>query len=240
MVPIRVDEKTGLAVVNVSVDGQEYPMTIDNGSAYTWIRKAVAGKWLAAHPEWERGQGAVGVSNMRMADEGMEAEGTVVRVSEMKLGTMILSQVGALAVGPRNSHEDMTGWYSKKNVMPVIGWLGGNVLQGFRITIDYEKGMSYWEKQKEVDGHDLDEVGLTLESRKGDFFVAAVAAQNGKPTVEGIQPGDKLVRIGDQQTQGMPWSKVLSAMHGEPGERREILVERGGKRITVEARVSRF
>ncbi len=37
--PIRVNENTGLIVVDISVNGQAYPVTIDNGSAYTWFRR---------------------------------------------------------------------------------------------------------------------------------------------------------------------------------------------------------
>ena len=37
-VPFRMNENTGLLAIDVSIDGSSYPITIDNGSAYTWIR----------------------------------------------------------------------------------------------------------------------------------------------------------------------------------------------------------
>ena len=45
-------------------------------------------------------------------------------------------------------------WYYAKNAVPVIGWLGGNVLNGFRLTIDYPNHMSYWLLQSDPDLHD--------------------------------------------------------------------------------------
>jgi hypothetical protein len=39
-VPFHVDQKTGLIAVDASIDGKRYPITIDNGSAYTWVRQS--------------------------------------------------------------------------------------------------------------------------------------------------------------------------------------------------------
>jgi hypothetical protein len=61
-VPVRGNEKTGLIAIDVSVNGQAYPVTIDNGSAYTWLqeirRSAVAScaSRLAARHERSRCQ----------------------------------------------------------------------------------------------------------------------------------------------------------------------------------------
>jgi len=68
-VPFSIHPVTGLAVVNASIFGGTYAMTVDNGSAYTWVRQRVAKQWTAAHPDWERGIGAVGPSNMMMSGD---------------------------------------------------------------------------------------------------------------------------------------------------------------------------
>ena len=64
-VPFHINEKTGLIAVDASIDGGRYAITIDNGSAYTWFRQSATKPWLASHPAWNRGVGAVGPSNMR-------------------------------------------------------------------------------------------------------------------------------------------------------------------------------
>jgi hypothetical protein len=72
-IPFRLNPKTGLIAIEARIEGHAYPITIDNGSGYTWIRQAMAQKWFVRHPDWERGIGAVGPSNMRMAGDGIEA-----------------------------------------------------------------------------------------------------------------------------------------------------------------------
>ena len=240
LVPCRINEKTGLAAIDVSVNGQTYPVTIDSGSAYTWFRRDSVEMWLAVHPDWHRGIGAVGMSNMRMADDGIEAAGILVRIPKIKLGSFELERVGLLAIGPSTSNWDFIDWYAKKNAVPVIGWLGGNVLQNFRITIDYPNRKTYWLPQKVSDSHDLDQVGLTLEKKAGEYFVAAVASQNGKPTVVGVQVGDKLLQIGMLHIDAATPGAVLTAMHGKPGELRTLLVERNAERFRVQAKVTAF
>lgn len=239
-VHFRLNEKTGLIVVDASIAGHSYPVTIDNGSAYTWLRQAIVAEWLRAHPEWERGIGAVGASNMRMADDGIEGKGTLVRIPEIRLGAVRVQQVGALGIGPSNDNRDLIDWYSKKNSGPVSGWFGGNVMRGFRLTIDYRRRTMYWLRQTALDPHDLDQVGLTLKQQSGEYFVAAVVTQNGKPTVEGVVAGDKLVEVGALRLGTASWGAVFSALHGKPGELRTLVVERGGERITVHAKVVSF
>ena len=239
-VPFRLNPKTGLIAIETRIDGQPYPITIDNGSGYTWIRMATAQKWFPRHPDWQRGIGAVGPSNMRMADDGIETAGALVRIPEIKLGSMRVRQVGALAIPPDNHGRDFMDWYSAKNAVPVIGWLGGNVLRHFQITIDYPQHISYWEPQSALDSHDLDYVGLTLLFRHGEYYVGRIATRGDRPTVTGVQVGDKLVQVGTLQTHGASREALFSAMHGAPGAVRPIVVDRDGRLIQVSATVTAF
>lgn len=239
-IPFRINEKTGLIAIDVSIDGHSYPITIDCGSAYTWIDKSVALPWLAAHADWERGIGAIGPSNMRMADDGIEAAGTLLRIPEIRAGTLQFRQVGGLAIGPSKTNWDFIAWYSAKNPQPVIGWLGANVLQNFRIVLDYPNRISYWSLQSELDTHDLDSVGLTLTSSGGSYRVAAIASRHGKPTVVGVEIGDLLLQVDALATTNSRRGAILSALHGAPGDVRTLVLERKGKRLNVQAKVAAF
>ena len=240
-VPFRINEKTGLLAVNATIDGRSYPITIDSGSAYTWLRKNVVEEWLRAHPDWERGVGAVGLANMRLAGDGTEAAGILVRIPELDLAGEKLTQVGALGIGPDDQGQNMIDWYSRKNPLPVAGWFGGNVLKHFQLTINYPKHISYWLRQTEVDTHDLDQVGLTLKTLDtGGYAVAAIATQNGKPTLEGVRPGDKLIRIDAMETKAATWGALFSALHGKPGDVRTLILDRNGEQVTVQAKVTAF
>lgn len=240
MVPFRLNPKTGLIAIEARIDGRPYPITIDNGSGYTWIRLTAAQQWFPRHPDWQRGVGAVGPSNMRMADDGIETAGVLVRIPQINLGSLLVQHVGALAIAPDNQGHDFMDWYSMKNAVPVIGWLGGNVLRRFRITIDYPKHISYWEPQSAFDPHDLDFVGLTLLFRHGEYFVGGIATRDGRPAVMGVQVGDKLMQIDTLQTHGASREAIFAAMHGKPGEIRSLVLEREGSRIQVQTPVAAF
>jgi hypothetical protein len=242
-VPFQINRQTGLIAVVAVIDGTPYLITIDNGSAYTWCLQTSAGDWLVAHPEWERGVGAVGTSNMMMSGDRTETSGTLLRIPKISLGPLILKDVGVLAAGPSRSlpgNVDLFDWYSQKNAAPVIGWIGGNVLKGFRLTVDYPNQRMYWLRQAELDPHDLDQVGLTLQSEGGAFIVAAIATRHGRPTVEGVMPGDRLIRIGSLDTKNATWGAIYNALHGKPGTTRRLVLERNGKQLTVTAKVTAF
>ncbi len=188
-VPFHQNPITGLIAVDVSIGGNPYALTIDNGSAYTWVNRHAVNGLLARHPEWVRGVGAVGASNMMMSGESTETSGTLLRIPMIECGPMRLHDVGVLAAGPGRGPDnvDFFDWYAQKNAVPVIGWIGGNVLKQFRLTIDYANHVSYWQRQRDADVDDLDQVGLTLRWDGHRYIVAAVATKTGQPTVEGIQ-----------------------------------------------------
>ena len=125
----------------------------------------------------------------------------------------------------------MTGnffdWYSKKAPEPVIGWLGGNVLKGFRVMIDFPGHTTYWEQESDLDSHDLDQVGVTLEKRSGGYFIAGIAEKSGKPVLDSVQIGDKLIQIDDVQVSGATRGAIFAALHGQPGSVRLLIAGKG-------------
>jgi len=235
----RMHPKTGLIEVQAEIAGQQYAVTIDNGSAYTWFRQQTAQVWLRTNPNWERGVGAVGASNMMMADDRGEATGTLLRIPKMRLSGLSLRNVGALAPGVTGG-LDLFDWYSEKNATPVIGWIGGNVLKSFRLTIDYPNHTLFWLKFAEPDADDLNQVGLTLAARAGEFQVAGIAQKNRKPVLEGVEVGDQLIEIDGRQTKNATRGEIYNALHGKPGESRRLRLKRGSAIITVNAPVTGF
>lgn len=259
-VPCSVNHKTGLIAVAISVDGRSYQAAVDNGSAFTWFDDETAQEWIRVHPQLQRGVGAVGEANMQMMSDSSflllklpsavalqtaslqlshsapdrEASGITLRLPEIKVGSLQLREVGALAVG------DMFEWYSRKTPVPVVGWLGGNILRNFRVTIDFANQVTYWLRQSDPDPHDLDQVGLTLLTLGDNYLVAGIASQHGVLTVTGINPGDQLIKIDSMKVTGASRDGVLSALRGKPGAIRAITVDRDGKEVTVQAQVKQF
>ena len=124
---------------------------------------------------------------------------------------------------------------------PVDGFLGPNAFKAFRVEIDYAKGAVYFEKGAEFDARDMDLVGLTLRPEAdGSYQVIGVAEKDGKPVVEGVEPGDKLLNVDDLETTGATMGTVVDALRGTPGDVRILVLERNGERFRVETNVERF
>ena len=250
-VPCRVNEKTGLVSVTAAIAEDAYTLAVDTGSAYSWIRADVAEQWVKAHPDWKRGTGAVGEANMQTRTDGAEASATILRLPEIRLSSLELKQIGVLGIAagappfpPAPGENKVQGsffdWYSRKAPESVIGWIGGNALKAFRLMIDFPQHMTYWESENGFDPHDLDQVGVTLEKRPNGYFVAGIAKQDGKPSVDAVRVGDKLIQIDNVIVVDATRGAVFTALHGKPGAIRMLVLERDGKRLKVPAKVSSF
>ena len=250
-IPCRVNEKTGLVSITAEIGDHSYAIAVDTGSAYSWVNDTVAKQWTTAHPDWKRGIGAVGEANMQTGSDSAESRAEILRLPEIKLNSLKLMQIGMLGIalrappvppirGENKVEGNFFDWYSQKAPEPVIGWLGGNVLKCFRLMIDFPRCTTNWERESNLDPHDLDQVGVTLEKRSDGYFVAGIAEKSGKPVLDSIQAGDKLIQIDDVRVSGATRGAIFAALHGEPGSVRLLILERGGQRLKVPAKVTAF
>jgi len=191
---------------------------------------------------------------MQTRADGAEARATILRLPEVKIGKLRLRQIGAIGIAPaappfppapgeRKVEGNFFDWYSKKAPEWVDGWLGGNVLKAFRLTIDFSARMTYWQQEVDLDPHDLDQVGITLETRanvKGYFIAAIATTMDGKPAVQNIRVGDKLLQVDDVVLSDATRGAIFSALHGKPGTTRTLLLERDGKQMRVPVLTNAF
>jgi PDZ domain len=227
-VPMRVNAKTGFATVDLSVDGEITPLVIDNGGSYSALSGSVVSRWLGRHPNWLHSEGGVGESNLTM-DGNLDVGVPVVKAQGAHLGSLKLAQFGAIAPGGSGMLGGLIarafyGFYSDKAGESVDGWIGGNILKSFRITLDYPNRMSYWQQIVSLDTTDLDQVGVTLVHWGTMTGVAAVAKKSGADTVAGVRPGDLVISIDGRPTDAMTRGELLSALHGEPGTRHTLAI----------------
>ncbi len=198
---------------------------------------------LAAHPGWLRARGAVGQSNQAMVDRAFEQQGTVIRVPTMTLDGLAVQDVGLLGSGPPGG--GMVGrlfWnaWEKGAAGPVVGWLGGNVLSRYRLTIDYRNHVSYWRQTAPARTDELDAVGISLIHTATEYRVGGLVQRDGVAPVTGVEIGDRLVAIDGQDAASMSRGALLAALHGRPGEPRRLTLDRGGQRMEADAAVGAF
>jgi len=106
--------------------------------------------------------------------------------------------------------------------------------------IDFPRRMTYWERVSDLDSHDLDQVGVTLEKRSDGYFIAGIAEKSGKPTVDVVRVGDKLIQVDNVLLNSATRGAIFAALHGEAGTTRTLLLERDGKQISVAVSTNAF
>jgi hypothetical protein len=233
-IPCRINGETGLVMINVVINGDTLAMGLDNGSAGTWVSDTLTGRWKTHYPHWRTATGAAGSANF--FGFPFEVQGTLMRLQKLVIGGMSMSDVAVLGLD-----QSLFDWYSLKSAGPVCGFIGANVLKNFRLTIDFPNQMTFWEKSPSTSAVDLDLVGLTLRPEADNSWtIIGVVAHNGKPVVEGIQAGDKLLAVDQLAVAGATMGTVLDALRGTPGTARTLLIERAHQPSTVAARVMRL
>lgn len=229
-VPCRIHPDTGLLQIPVSIDGAIVELAVDLGSAGTWVSERLVQSWKARHPEWPSAKGAAGSANF--FGFSFESTGLLLRLPELQIGGHPVLGVGLLGVD-----QGIIDWYSRKTAGPVQGFIGANVLKGFRLEIDFPNGMTYWTLADSTP-ECFDQVGLTLRPLPGgDYAVAGVLEQGGRACVEGVSAGDLLVSVGELEVSGIGMGAVIEALRGKPGDMKILGLKRDGKPHSVRAKV---
>lgn len=224
--------KSGFPRIELTVEGQEYGFLLDTGAAYTMVSQTLMDKWHAADPDWPHCIGAVGAANMLGGASDAKAE--MLRLPEMQWGTFDVPRVGVVS-RPSGTFEK---WMSSMMTAPIVGSIAGNLLRAFRIEIDYPHGVTYLERHADASQEALNVVGVVIGARPDrSYTIGGVARCAGKSVVDGVQPGDKLIRINDWTVKGS-LADVLDELHGKPGEVKNLLIERDRKQVTIKTTVT--
>ena len=240
--PTRVNPATGLATVDVTIAGARRAMVIDCGGSFSALRLGLARSLARSHPAWLRSQDGVGEAGM-LSQTDLGAP--VLRAPDAQVGPLTLAPFDVFGFGvpgPVGAIATPAFWrfYSSKAGERVDGWIAGNVLKSFRLTLDYPAGMSYWREETPIDATELDQVGLVLSRDGQTVTVAGVARRGRRPTVAGVVPGDGLVSVDGRAVAEMTRGGLVAALHGRPGDVRELVLDRRGVRVAVRAPVTAF
>ena len=234
LVPCRVNPDTGLFMIDVTIEGQILALGVDTGSAGTWLTDTQTKAWLTRHADWPHAVGAAGSANFFGFD--LETRGVLLRLPALAIGGLPVNDTTVLGLD-----QSLFDWYSKKSAGQVAGFIGANILAGFRLEVDFPGGKTYWLPGPAQPVADLDIVGLTLRAAAdGSFTVAGVVSRDGQPAVSGVLAGDRLLRVDALDATNATMGAVIDALRGTPGAVRKLVLERAGRRVTVTAQVVRL
>ncbi|MBE0646783.1 MAG: hypothetical protein IH596_03255 [Bacteroidales bacterium] len=241
--PVAADirAETGIIQIEAMMEEDSLSFALDNGASYSFGSTELLDLLQETEPDLPVCTGAVGCANI-WGLVPREESWAVVRIPKLKWGAISLTDVG-MTIPPDFTPDGkgMMNWYSQKTVHPVDGFLGPNAYNAFCLGIDYRNQLIYFYQSGEPEPNDMDLVGLTLHPEAdSSWVVIGVARTNGKPLVEGVKAGDKLLQIDDLKTTGATMGTVVDALRGKPGEKRTVILERNGARISVVAKITRI
>lgn len=234
-VPCEINPSTGFPRIACTVAGKPYYFLLDTGGSYCMISRAVLDSWLKADPGMPHETGAAGPANMMGAP--MEADALMLRIPDLEWAGFHATGVGAVS-RPVDIYEK---WMSQMMAGPIVGSIGGNVLQDFRVEIDYAHQAAYVEKLRTVGGNDMDRVGVILKIvADGTCEVMGTCAGAGKGLQEAVHKGDRLVAVENTEVGGISRARIDALLAGQPGTFKALRLIRDGKTIEFKAEVKRL
>ena len=223
--PIKVGND-GKIVVSAKIDGRNDDFGLDTGSSASFVKSALSEQWHKNHPNWPCITGSLAAANMAGSSE--EIHGEMLILPSFELGPIALHDV-LVASGDSGAPSTLSGV------------LGGDTFKGTSLGIDYPHSTIYLEQISSAPPAGLNVIGLTLRPEvDGRYTVVAIVPYEGQPAVADVKVGDFLIGVDGAPVTGATMGQVWSLLGGEPGQVRKLIIEREGKRLTVEAVVRRF
>jgi hypothetical protein len=217
-VPVAVDDH-GVVRVTIEVDGAPIDVVLDSALSCCLAVDSVLRGWQQGHPEWPASVSAVGPGNV--TGSLIEARIPMLRVP-------------AVEVGPFTVPEVAFAWRSDGE-LAAEGALGGNVLDLFRVDLDYATGSVRLEQGRPFGDNDAELVGVVLAFDDHGWQVAATVSG-----LDDVRPGDVLVRVDDVEVADLALPGVLDLLRGTPGDRRHLVLHRDDEELEVDAPVLRL
>jgi hypothetical protein len=229
-----VNPENGILQLPAKIEGKPYQLTLDLGASFSMLGGDFFQQLAKENLKWPRNTGAVGTELFWGMQE--EAKTEAFRMPSLEYGPVKLVQVGFDEL-PQSFME----FYRKRAGAESSGLIGGNALLNYRVGIDYAHAAVYFDERGNYIAPGIDVVGLTLRpERDGTYTIIGVPDYDGKPAVPEAHAGDVLVAIDKVPAKGATMGQIWSLLGGNPGEKRQLTLERDGKQMTVTAMVRRF
>lgn len=229
-----VNPANGLMQIASTVEGEKRNLGLDVGASVTLVSNTSLSNWIKVHPDWPHMTGAVGPANLWGLDD--EPGWTLLRVPKIEFGNTTLT--GVLATSFPGENMD---WFEKRAGTSSIGLIGAEALLNYKVGLDYVHSTVYLDQASKFNFPDMDVVGLVLRPEPdGRYTILGVADYEGKASVPDVRKGDVLLTVDGGRATGATMGQVWSLLSGSPGTVRTLVIERGGKQMTVQAKVMPF
>jgi len=237
-----LNPSNGLIQIPSRIENKNYDLGLDLGSSVNFLSEELFDKLASAHPGWPHMTGAVGPFNM--GELSGEPKWKVMRVDRLQYGPLFLTGVAVTEIPPdipKDILKNRLTLIEPRTAVGTSGRLSSQALQNYRVGLDYAHSAVYFDIGRTVRFPDFDVVGLILRP-EGDtgFTIAGVADFDGKPSVVGVQAGDRLLAVDDTPIAELTLGQVWSLLQGSPGQTRKLTVAHAGKQFTVVAQVQPF
>ncbi|MBS0382002.1 MAG: hypothetical protein JSR56_06175 [Proteobacteria bacterium] len=217
----------GMPVVRVAIAGNAYDFLLDTGGQYCMVSQTEPDAWSQQHPHWESVAGAYGPANMLLGPS--ETKLRMLRITSMQWGPFRIESAGAVS-RPAGTYEK---WMSNMLGTPIVGSIAGNVLDHFKVTVDYPAGKVYLAGPATARDAPIDMVGVTLEpAAQGGYEVAGALTGT-----QGIKAGDRLLKVDGQDIAQLPFWRIVELLGGTPGTTHTLTLQRGQQSLRVDATV---
>lgn len=132
--PMPVSPQSGFPRTEIEVEGKTHAFLLDTGASFTMVSQALLESWGTEHADWKRHPGAFGEA----ATLGGQTLETMF-VPRVSWGGHALVDVGVTSQRVGVFEE----WMSSMMTAPIVGALAGNVLEQFRVELDYPNQKVY-------------------------------------------------------------------------------------------------
>jgi hypothetical protein len=228
-----INPANGLIQITGALENEKQNLGLDLG-AVSFISNATLSDWIKKNPRWPHMTGAIGPANLWGLDD--EPTWTLLRIPKIEYGSTMLTNVLAASFPGENMD-----WFQKRAGTSSIGILGADALLNYKVGLDYAHGTVYFDQTSTFSLPNTDVVGLVLRPEPdGRYTIIGVAEYQGKPSVPEVQKGDVLLTVDGGRATGGTMGQVWSLLSGSPGTIRTLVVERGGKQVTIQAKVVSF
>jgi predicted aspartyl protease len=233
-----VNQENGLVQIPSKIEDRKYNLALDVGASISLLSSELFDKVATAHGDWPRMTGAVSSANMWGAAD--EAKSQLMRIDRVQYGPLFLTDVPVVST-PKQTID----FFEKRAGVATVGAIGSDVLLNYRVGFDYAHSMVYFDIGRLFNFPEFDVVGLILRPEDDGRFtiLGVVNTEEDQVTphaTESLMAGDSLIAVEGIPVRGSTMGQVWSMLRGQPGQERDLTIERTGKQTSVVAHVRHF